>query len=226
MNIADRIQNLRKSKGISQEELADKIGVSRQAVSKWESEQSAPDIEKIILLSDYFETTTDYLLKGIEPANEYEKKWSAMIFSVAGTILNAIGLISSIIIWIERQMVYAVGIGLIIMLLGTGIFLTGQVIDTKDKLKAKRFFVLPNVWLLLFIPLSSCFNILDGLAGGFFARLAPIPVLGNSIMTFTLYWVVYIAICVVIDISIAKKIRTENSKTGQAAGQKAPRTKN
>ena len=62
MNIADRIQILRKSRGISQEELADKIGVSRQAVSKWESEQSTPDIDKIILLSDYFDVTTDYLL--------------------------------------------------------------------------------------------------------------------------------------------------------------------
>lgn len=40
MNIADRIQYLRKSKGISQEELADRIGVSRQAVSKWESDVS------------------------------------------------------------------------------------------------------------------------------------------------------------------------------------------
>ena len=65
MTIADRIQNLRKTKGISQEELADNIGVSRQAVSKWESEQSTPDVEKIILLSEYFEVTTDYLLKGV-----------------------------------------------------------------------------------------------------------------------------------------------------------------
>ena len=40
MNMSDRIQYLRKTKGISQEELADKVGVSRQAVSKWESEQS------------------------------------------------------------------------------------------------------------------------------------------------------------------------------------------
>lgn len=40
MTVADRIQNLRKTKGISQEELADKIGVSRQTVSKWESEVS------------------------------------------------------------------------------------------------------------------------------------------------------------------------------------------
>lgn len=61
MNIADRIQNLRRLKGISQEELADKIGVSRQSISKWESEQSIPDIDKVILLSDFFETTTDYL---------------------------------------------------------------------------------------------------------------------------------------------------------------------
>ena len=42
MNMSDRIQYLRKTKGISQEELADKVGVSRQAVSKWESEQSTP----------------------------------------------------------------------------------------------------------------------------------------------------------------------------------------
>lgn len=69
MNIADRIQYLRKQKGLSQEELADKVGVSRQAVSKWESEQSTPDLEKIIIMSDLFEVTTDYILKGIEPVS-------------------------------------------------------------------------------------------------------------------------------------------------------------
>lgn len=88
MNRADRIQHLRKSKGISQEELADIIGVSRQAISKWESEQSSPDIEKIILLSDFFEVTTDYLLKGIEPiADETKDKiqW-VLILCVGGVI--------------------------------------------------------------------------------------------------------------------------------------------
>ena len=65
MNIADRIQYLRKQKGYSQEELADKVGVSRQAVSKWESEQSTPDLEKVIAMSELFEVTTDYILKGI-----------------------------------------------------------------------------------------------------------------------------------------------------------------
>lgn len=72
MNVADRIQNLRKIKGISQEQLAEAIGVSRQAVSKWESEQSTPDLDKIVLMSDFFDVTTDYLLKGIEPTNETE----------------------------------------------------------------------------------------------------------------------------------------------------------
>lgn len=72
MNVADRIQSLRKMKGVSQEQLADAIGVSRQAVSKWESEQSMPDMEKVILMSDYFDVTTDYILKGIEPTKETE----------------------------------------------------------------------------------------------------------------------------------------------------------
>ena len=74
MNMADRIQYLRKTKGISQEELADKVGVSRQAVSKWESEQSTPDLEKIIIMSDFFEVTTDYILKGVEPIKSEEQK--------------------------------------------------------------------------------------------------------------------------------------------------------
>ena len=74
MNVADRIQNLRKIKGISQEQLAEAIGVSRQAVSKWESEQSTPDLDKIVLMSDFFDVTTDYLLKGIEAANEAEHR--------------------------------------------------------------------------------------------------------------------------------------------------------
>ena len=73
MSIADRILTLRKSKGMSQEQLAEAMGVSRQAVSKWESEQASPDPEKIIAMSEIFGVTTDYLLKGIEPEKEAEK---------------------------------------------------------------------------------------------------------------------------------------------------------
>ncbi len=64
MNIADRIINLRKQKGWSQEELAERLDVSRQSVSKWESGVSIPDINRILQMSEIFGVTTDYLLKG------------------------------------------------------------------------------------------------------------------------------------------------------------------
>ena len=63
MILADKIIRLRKRNGWSQEELAEKMNVSRQAVSKWESAQTIPDLEKILLLSSLFGVTTDYLLK-------------------------------------------------------------------------------------------------------------------------------------------------------------------
>lgn len=74
MNIADRIQYLRKTNGLSQEELAEKVGVSMLAVSKWESEQIPPDLEEIIIMSELFEVTTDYIIKGIEPVTMMNKK--------------------------------------------------------------------------------------------------------------------------------------------------------
>ena len=63
MILADKIIKLRKRMGWSQEELAQRMDVSRQAVSKWESAQAIPDLDKILQLSRLFEVTTDYLLK-------------------------------------------------------------------------------------------------------------------------------------------------------------------
>lgn len=63
MILADKIINLRKKNGWSQEELAEKMQVSRQAVSKWEIAQTVPELEKILMLSSLFDVTTDYLLK-------------------------------------------------------------------------------------------------------------------------------------------------------------------
>ena len=63
MILADKIIRLRKKNGWSQEELSEKMQVSRQAVSKWEGAQTIPDLEKILMLSSLFGVTTDYLLK-------------------------------------------------------------------------------------------------------------------------------------------------------------------
>lgn len=74
MILADKIIEERKKNGWSQEELASKLGVSRQAVSKWESSGSIPDLQRILQMSELFGVTTDYLLKDEieeEPLNEY-----------------------------------------------------------------------------------------------------------------------------------------------------------
>ena len=63
MILADKIIEERKKLGLSQEELAEKLSVSRQAVSKWESAQSIPDLQRIIAMSELFSVSTDYLLK-------------------------------------------------------------------------------------------------------------------------------------------------------------------
>ena len=63
MILADKIIKLRRRAGYSQEELAEKMNVSRQSVSKWEAAQATPDLEKILKMSALFGVTTDYLLK-------------------------------------------------------------------------------------------------------------------------------------------------------------------
>ena len=63
MILADKIIELRKKNGWSQEDLAEKLEVSRQSISKWEGAQSIPDMNKILKLSEVFSVSTDYLLK-------------------------------------------------------------------------------------------------------------------------------------------------------------------
>ena len=63
MTLGDKIFQLRKQQGWSQEELAERCQVSRQSVSKWEINQSVPDLDKLVTLSRIFGVTTDYLLK-------------------------------------------------------------------------------------------------------------------------------------------------------------------
>ena len=71
MILADKLILLRKKSGMSQEELAEKMDVSRQAVSKWEGAQSIPDLSKILQLSELYGVTTDYLLKDSVEAEEF-----------------------------------------------------------------------------------------------------------------------------------------------------------
>jgi transcriptional regulator with XRE-family HTH domain len=69
MKFQEKLQLLRKQKGISQEKLAESIGVSRQAVAKWEVGQSCPELDKLIMLSDFFRISIDKLIKNFEDEN-------------------------------------------------------------------------------------------------------------------------------------------------------------
>lgn len=72
MAIGERLSELRKRNGLSQEELAERMGLTRQTISKWELGQSSPDIEYVIALCECFDVSSDYLLRGIEPALKEE----------------------------------------------------------------------------------------------------------------------------------------------------------
>lgn len=81
MNLGDKIMTLRRKQGWSQEELAGLCQVSRQSVSKWESGQSAPDLDKILVLSRIFGVSTDFLLK-----EEYEREPMTQVETAAPAV--------------------------------------------------------------------------------------------------------------------------------------------
>lgn len=66
MNFSEKLLTLRKANNLTQEQLAEKLDVSRQSISKWESGQVTPELEKIVVMSAIFDVTTDYLLKSSE----------------------------------------------------------------------------------------------------------------------------------------------------------------
>ena len=77
MNFNEKLIDLRKSRGLSQEELGAELHVSRQTVSKWESAQSYPDFRRLVLLSDYFGLTLDALVRDVDVQEVREKNWNS-----------------------------------------------------------------------------------------------------------------------------------------------------
>ncbi len=110
MTLGERLQELRKSRGISQEQLAEQAGVSRQAVSKWELGESAPELDKVVALSEFFGVTTDYLLKGGGPASPspapksgWDREAIGQVQYVVSAGLMAIGLLLAFGLWHYSQ---------------------------------------------------------------------------------------------------------------------------
>lgn len=104
MNFNEKLIELRKSKGLSQDELGQELGVSRQTISKWELAQSYPDFQRLVLLSDYFGLSLDALVKDIDVQDVRDKnlndKQLSIIYddvqnakSAIRTIVNALCII-------------------------------------------------------------------------------------------------------------------------------------
>lgn len=202
MKLADRILELRKRKGISQEALADKLGVSRQAISKWESEQSTPELENIVLMSDFFGVTTDYLLKGIEPPLDETKKNGSIGNSLAllATAFVWIGYITSCAIWYEYQNAFAIMNGFIWMI-GSIVMVYAAISNLGEDKAVYRFWMLSLPAISLFL-LSMLYN---AMARGL---LAPYPLLveGRYIL-FGICVLVFICINIVVEMALYRRMQ-------------------
>lgn len=126
MTVSEKIYTLRTRLGLSQEELAEKLGVSRQSVSKWETGQSVPDLEKIIKLADLFGVSVDELVREEErpqpPQPEtkvvyVKEKWKLTRTQTTGFCLEVIGL--------ALDLLGLVGEGGLLVLAGTVLVVLG-----------------------------------------------------------------------------------------------------
>lgn len=115
MTIGDKILSMRKARGWSQEELADRVGVTRQAISRWESNSAKPDADKIVDICDLFGVSADYLLRD-QYAGEGELPQQAENSSIlprtsgvsAVQILGILMIISAILIFCALGIMSAV----------------------------------------------------------------------------------------------------------------------
>lgn len=80
MTLGDKLSKLRKENYYTQEQLADVLGVSRQAISKWESNITYPETDKLVRMSKLFHCTTDYLLKDAEETDRKNQSLEEMPF--------------------------------------------------------------------------------------------------------------------------------------------------
>lgn len=108
MTFGEKLQALRKQKGMSQEQLASQITVSRQAISKWELDNSLPDTENVIQLSEIFDVSIDYLLKdnvqnikeNLVPSTNKKQKYTFLL----GVACVVSSIFSFFVVWILKKL--------------------------------------------------------------------------------------------------------------------------
>lgn len=183
MELGERIQSLRKMQGISQDELADKIGVSRQAVSKWENQQSIPDLDKVIMLSDYFGVTTDYILKGEETTQQENRSFNtSQLLYIASTAFLVIGLLSAFDGWSSDKSVENIWGSMIIQAVGGAAYFIGRLMEQS---KTPLMINWLNLIIVLFMPVSMIITFI------LYEIVAPYPI---NLLNTIIFAIVYMMI--------------------------------
>ncbi|MDP2814081.1 MAG: helix-turn-helix transcriptional regulator [Erysipelotrichaceae bacterium] len=160
MKIGEKIQQLRKANNLSQEQLAVQLEVSRQAVSRWELNESTPDTDKIILISRIFSVSTDHLLlenPEVSNAIETEGKLSndlqrSKSMTLAALFISFLGLIISFYsesFYIEFGFIIGMSIQV-----GAIVFFEIMIQNIEPSIyhKTRKRFYLIDVWLFMFFP--------------------------------------------------------------------------
>ena len=157
--LADRIQQLRREHGLSQEQLAEKLNVSRQAVSKWESAQAQPELDKILALSELFCVTTDYLLKGSRgtppeagpaPARRPDAAFASRVLYLAALFFLGVGLVCALAAWHEKQTADCIAGGMVVQGIGVVCYGVGRMLSPA---RPARWMVKAGCVVGLFLPL-------------------------------------------------------------------------
>ena len=142
MTIGERLLKLRREKNLSQEELANVLDVSRQTVSKWETDQSLPDSDKIIPLCNYFGITSDELLTGnsnIKEAKQENVK-SNFARNIAIAVMLYIFSIIAIVLCAAQfnQPIIGVSIFFALIAIGTGLLIYNGIYYSKESSEKKE----------------------------------------------------------------------------------------
>lgn len=98
MKLNEKLLQLRKERGLSQQQLAEQLDVSRQSVSKWELNESIRDIQNIVAMSELFHVSTDYLLKDEMEKNQADDNRIDIIL-VVSTLIIFLGLVLAYTLW-------------------------------------------------------------------------------------------------------------------------------
>ena len=123
MTFGEKLQSLRQKAGMSQDALAEQLNVSRQAVSRWERDETMPETEKVVLIADLFGVSTDYLLRQTEkkqtasPTVEQKKDWIDKLAYIVKTKGYLAGWI--LIVWGALDLIGV--LWMVLMALGVGV---------------------------------------------------------------------------------------------------------